>query len=294
MKILNNLVQGSEEWFEERAGKLSSSRVKGVLFNKVINKTDIVNYLLGEFEKDLRQTYESNIGLTEIEEKDIKKLMSTYKKELDKLSQRELESKLPIEMYEEAFTKTQKKEYYRLLAEQLGYKDDELEDPRDRGHRLEDEAAEAVGVELGISDRIKVIGFVTREDYPDIALSPDRFITKEGYTIDLDINENITNIEDVVFEGGIEIKSPGVVNHLEIWKTNKVPSEYWDQVIQYFVVGDTLEYVLFASYNPIVKECPLVIIRVNRKDVLQDIKESLDCQVNIINHIKRDIETLTF
>ena len=224
----------------------------------------------------------------------MKEKLAEYKKELGNLSQRELESKLPIEMYEEGFTKTQKKEYYRLLAEQLEYKDDELEDPRDRGHRLEDEAAQAVGKELEISNRIKIIGFVTRDDNENIALSPDRFILRENDVIDIDIDGNILNINKIIFEGGLEIKCPGVVNHLEIWKTKKIPSEYWDQVIQYFVVGDTLEYVLFASYNPIVKECPLVIIRVNRKDVLDDIEESLACQVNIMNHIKKDIEALTF
>ena len=75
--------------------------------------------------------------------------------------------------------------------------------------------------------------------------------------------------------------------------TNTVPSGYWDQVIQYFVVGD-VERVYFISYNPLVIEKPIHIITIERKDVENDIEKSLYRQIETINHLKEDLQSLTF
>lgn len=286
MKILNDLEQNSPEWFQAKYGCISSSRIKNVRVEKILNKTDVINYLLEKKEKELNKEYydqsENDVTL-EIDEKiidkKIKKELTDYKKEISRLDQRSIEALAPQNMYEEGFTSSAKKEYYRLLAERLGYFDDELEDPRDRGHRLEDQAVKALEEKVGVTAR--VVGMVKRDDYEHISLSPDALIL--GPTVG----------GDEWYEGGIEIKSPGVVNHLEIWKTNKIPSEYWWQVIQYFVVAE-VEYVYFVSYNPIVKECPLIVIKVNKEDVIKDIEASLSDQINIDNHLEKDIERLTF
>jgi len=285
--IILNLKQNSEEWFQERKGTISSSRVKNVLTGKVINKTDAVNHLLEEQKKALLEQLETE----EIDEKEFKKLLAAAKKEISAKSQRELESMIPEEMYEAAFTESQKKEYYRLLAEKLGYSDDLEEDPRDRGHRLEPEAAEKISEKTGL--KLIEVGFCKREDYEGIALSPDRFVVENTAVIEVDDDGIVTNTDVLRFLGGVEIKSPGVVNHLEIWKTNKVPAEYWWQVIQYFVVAD-VDYVIFASYNPLVKEYPLHLIKINKEDVLADITESFDNQVNVIKHLEKDVLSLTF
>lgn len=289
MQVITDLEQNTQEWFEERYGCISSSRVKNVRVEKILNKTDIINHLLTEKEQTLRKNLYSKLQApdnVEVDNKEIEKKikseLSSYKKEISQLGQRKIEDLAPYEMYEQGFTNTAKKEYYRLMAERLGYFDDELEDPRDRGHRLEDEAAEKVENKLKI--KTECVAMVKRSDYEYIALSPDRLILHE----DSSLEDNIP-----VFVGGVEIKSPGVVNHLEIWKTNKVPSEYWWQVIQYFIVAE-VEYVYFVSYNPIIVECPLVIIKIDREDVEDDIKLSLEDQINITNHIEKDIEKLTF
>ena len=289
MQVITDLEQNTQKWFEERYGRISSSRVKNVRVDKVLNKTDVINHLLNEKEKALRKSLylkPPTEGAVEVDEKaidkKIKSELASYKKEISQLSQRDIENLAPNEMYEQGFTNTAKKEYYRLLAERLGYFDDELEDPRDRGHRLEDEAAEQLEKKLKI--KTVSVAMVKRSDYEYIALSPDRLILQEG-----------SRLEDntQVFAGGVEIKSPGVVNHLEIWKTNKVPSEYWWQVIQYFVVAE-VQYVYFVSYNPIIIECPLIVIRIDRENVEDDIRLSLDDQINITNHIEKDIEKVTF
>ena len=270
--------QNSESWFKRRKGKLSSSRVKNVLIDKIANKTELQSIILKPLLDEI-PSIEGTVDKKEIAA--IKKQIAEIKKDVSLYSQGKLESLIPKEKYEEFWYLAQKKEYYRLLAEQMGYEDDESEDPRERGHRLEDEAAEKLELETG--EKTEKVGICTREDYTDISFSPDRLIfggkTQSGFKW---------------YSGGVEIKSPGVVNHLEIVMTNKIPDEYWDQCIQYFVVCDEMKYLYFVSYNPIIIEKPIIIIKIERKDVEKDIRYSLERQKSTIDHIKSDILKLTF
>lgn len=275
MRIIN-VDQNSEEWFHEREGKITGSRVANVFTAKLANKADIIEAVI----KDQQ--------VPEEELKDTRKGMN--KMPLD-----ELIALLPKEVYDEMFHKSQKKEYWRLLAESLGYTDaDEdgiYEDPRERGHRLEETASDKVAESHGVTP--VQVGMCVRDDYEQIAISPDRLIPKTGTVVDIDENGYITNVDTAVFEGGIEIKNPGVANHLEIIFTNEVPSEYWDQCLQYFVVTD-IDYLLFVSHNPNVKEKPLHIIRLERKDLVGEIEASYWRQINIIKHIQEDVINLSF
>lgn len=280
--IILDLEQNSEKWFEAKKGKSSSSRVKNVLVDKIISKTEAINYLLSEKTKEANKEFES-VEDEKDRKKAIKAYLDSYKKEINDLSQRQIEDLLPQDLYEEKFTSSMKKEYYRLLAEQLNYFDDESEDPRDRGHRLEPKAAEMFSNKYKLD--LKEVGMCIREDYENIALSPDRLIQKQ-----VDIGPELA----WKYYAGVEIKSPGVVNHLEIWKTNRIPTEYFWQVVQYFVVIDELETVYFVSYNPIVKECPMVVIEASRDDLTYFIERSLSDQKNVLDHIQKDIEQLTF
>jgi hypothetical protein len=245
--------------------------------DKIMPKTQIIDFLMQEEIKTIEEDFAHE------DAKFIKKMISERKKELTKLEQKQLEALLPEEMYQEKFYESAKKEYYRLLAEKLGYSDADddglYEDPRDRGHRLEDEAAEFLERELAIKT-VKV-GMCVRDDYEDIAVSPDRLIA-----VDIDA-------ETVVYIGAVEIKNPGVVNHLEIIFTNKIPDEYWDQVIQYFVVTD-IEYLYFVSHNPNVRDKPLHVIQVYRKDIVSEIAESLESQIEVLRHLDEDVLKLSF
>lgn len=268
--------QNSQEWFHEREGKITGSRVNNVFTAKLANKDDILSAILADE------------GVLDPEE------LKTRKKELNKMALSELEKMLPKDVHEEMFHRSQKKEYWRLLAERLGYSDlddDGLyEDPRERGHRLEDMAAKALEADKNV--KTVVVGMCVRDDYEQIAISPDRLIPTEG-TSDADIEAFLQQQKDITFEGGVEIKNPGVANHLQIIFTNEIPSEYWEQCIQYFVVTD-IDYLYFVSNNPHVKERPLHVIRLDRKDVLKEIEESLSKQKDIIEHLNQDIIKLSF
>ncbi len=263
--IIYDDEQNSPEWFKHREGKITSSRVKDVIVDKLANKTDIINYLLDIEATKLTGTPKENNDY-----------LKGYKKELSALDQIDLEKLYPL--IEDNYHLLQKKEYFRLLAEKLGYKDDEGEDPRERGHRLEPEAIKAFEDQTKLT--VKTFGFCTREDYTDIGLSPDGIVVTEF--------DN-----DIQLLAGVEVKSLDCANHLEVALTKKVPKTYFDQIIQYFVVSD-VESVFFLSYNPNVKIKQLVILEIFRKDVEREIEYSFRRQVDIIKHLDADILALSF
>ena len=274
MRIIH-VDQNSDEWFKEREGKITGSRVANVFISKLANKDDILAAV---------------IAANNVSDEDLKE----YKKTLKAMPINELEELLPRNVHEEMFHKAQKKEYWRILAERLGYSDlddDGLyEDPRERGHRLEDSAAKNLEEKENV--KTVVVGMCVRDDYEYIAISPDRLIPRQG-TSEEDLELFLAGAGNIEFEGGVEIKNPGVANHLQIIFTNEVPSEYWEQCIQYFVVTD-IDYLYFVSNNPHVKEHPLHIIKIERKDVLKEIEESLRKQIDIVEHLNQDIIILSF
>jgi hypothetical protein len=269
MRIIGS-EQNTEQWFIDKLGRISGSRVGKTRFGKLASKTELVDRVM------------------KMHEFDDPKEEKAFKAELKKAKDSTIEGMLAPSLYEQYWYRAQKKEYFRLLAEKLGYFDevDEngklVEDPRSRGHRLEDKVAEKVEKILGIKS--VQVGICVREDYEDISVSPDRLvITSENK------EEGVT-----IYGKAFEIKNPGVVNHLEIYFTQRVPSEYWEQVIQYFVVNDDLETLYFVSDNENVRDRPTVILEVKREDIKKEIAESLAEQIKIVKHLKADMLALSF
>ena len=92
------------------------------------------------------------------------------------------------------------------------------------------------------------IGFCIHDNLDYLAISPDALVY-----------ENDTPI------GGVEIKCPSTKNHIQYIRMNKVPAEYLSQVLHYFIVIDSLEWVDFVSFDPRIQK-NLFIFRVNRND----------------------------
>jgi hypothetical protein len=143
--------------------------------------------------------------------------------------------------------------YYEIIAERLAIPPDG-EDCRDRGLRLEEEAAHKFEAETGIK---LIIDLVTwqRDDNESIYISPD------GYTKDL--------------KKAAEIKCLGSARHLEALLTGKIPSDYWEQVLQYFIVNDKLETLYFIFYDPRITAKDFFFFEVNKKDVQTQVEEYL-------------------
>ncbi|MEK7112557.1 MAG: YqaJ viral recombinase family protein, partial [Patescibacteria group bacterium] len=94
-------------------------------------------------------------------------------------------------------------------------------------------------------------GYITKGDF--LGLSPDGLIGEKK---------------------AVEVKSPSLKKHIEYVVKNTLPSEYKWQVVHYFLVIDDLEEVDFISYNPNFPLKELLVIKVKREDLQEDIEKA--------------------
>jgi hypothetical protein len=117
--------------------------------------------------------------------------------------------------------------FWEIIAEKIAIPPNE-ENPMDRGKRLEEIAIDRFMKETGI-EVCKDFVLISREDYPDIAYSPDGTI---GDT---------ASVEVKCLKSSLHVKA--------VWN-KEIPKEYEDQSIQPFVVNDKLETLYFVFYDP--------------------------------------------
>lgn len=168
--------------------------------------------------------------------------------------------------------------FYQLIADRLAIVEQGNEDPRDRGHRLEDEAVALAGQQL------------------DIKLEPSKDIWVS------ELNKNITvspdgHNKDMTI--GVEAKCLGAALHLwaaieDTVKVGKDGGKFKLQAIQYFVVNPELKTLFFVFYNPSVTSLPLHIIEMNRSELLDDVEFWLDYEQATLKEVDEIVERLAF
>lgn len=99
---------------------------------------------------------------------------------------------------------------------------------------------------------VEEVGYVANSDYLYGGLSPDGLVGKDG---------------------AVEIKNFDSKNHCAVISEDKVPSDNMPQILWYFVINTKLKWVDFVSYDVRNKKKPYHCVRVNRKDVVDDIKK---------------------
>lgn len=92
------------------------------------------------------------------------------------------------------------------------------------------------------------IGFCIHDTLPYLAISPDSLV-----------------YEDDVPVGGVEIKCPSTKNHIAYMRGGKVPALYKSQVMHYFIVIESLQWMDFVSYDPRISS-KLFKFRIHRND----------------------------
>lgn len=160
--------------------------------------------------------------------------------------------------------------FYELIAERLGIPADG-ENPMDRGTRLEPEALALFEKETGKKLDTSLILW-TRDDREDIAISPDGIIGKTE---------------------AVEAKCLASARHIEAFLTEKIPAEYHEQGLQYFIVNDKLRKLHFAFYDPRLLAKPFFIITLNRKDLEEEIAEILEYERTTLTEIDDIVATLS-
>jgi len=170
---------------------------------------------------------------------------------------------------------TRKIGFYEILAEKMGIPADG-ENPLDRGHRLEDEAIEQFVEKTG--KKVEKVGFCVSDDNEDIALSPDGLIKDEADK----------------YTEAVEIKCLASAKHLKSYFDQEIPSEYDEQVNQYFIVNDDLKVLHFVMYDPRVTAMPYFSIEIKREDIEEKIIAYKEYQIKTLAEINDCILKLTF
>lgn len=165
--------------------------------------------------------------------------------------------------------------YYELIAERLSTQADD-ESPMDRGTRLEEEALARFSQETGKELDTSLLIW-TRDEEESIALSPDGVV--------LGTNET----------EAVEVKCLSSAKHIEAYLTQEVPSEYQDQMIQYFVVNDNLQMLFWVFYDPRMgygKD--FFYVEITRGSVQEKVDEYLAYERMVLEEVGEIVTELTF
>lgn len=163
-----------------------------------------------------------------------------------------------------------KKGFYELIAERVALPADG-ENVMDRGLRLEIEAVERFEKETGKKVDTSLVLWIDEEN-DSIAVSPDGFIGKTE---------------------ALETKCLNSASHIEALLTQKIPSEYDFQVLQYFIVNPKLKTLYFAFYDPRIPSKDFFYFTINRKDREDEIKVYRDEQLKILEEVEKITLELT-
>jgi putative phage-type endonuclease len=162
---------------------------------------------------------------------------------------------------------------YELLAERLATGVSSEENAMDRGNRLESVAIEEFEKKTG--KIVEIFGFCEDNDNEFITNSPDGLI---------DVKRK--------YSEAIEVKCLASGKHVRAWLENEIPSEYYAQAIQYFIVNEDLEKLYFVLYDPRIAMHPLHVIELNRDDIEDTITEYREKQEEFLEFIEEKLSKL--
>lgn len=270
--IILDLEQNTPEWLDARKGVIKGSNVFNVLSANMATKEEIID-ILDEYGIDYPKTKPRN--------EDDKPKAKGKKDDLEKL--------LTVEMEAELMRRANKKvEFYQLIADKIALDTKDQYDENgeiiqnsesmmDRGHRLEDVAADIFQERTG--KNVVKAGFCLREDNAGIGNSPDRLIDNNGK-----------------YTEALEIKCIKTAKHLQALIEQRIPEEYYSQAIQYFVVNDDLQKLYFAFYDPrIPYDCKFHWIEIVRDDKVQRmVTRYIKYETVLLDEVNKWVEKLAF
>jgi len=158
------------------------------------------------------------------------------------------------ELYDTSKTNLQ---FYQVMAERLAVATaDGISDmsAMERGKLLENEAVQTATERLGLNN------WTTDNVWQDD--------TDDSYLCSPDAYENTDKPK-----WAMEVKCLSSANHIKAIYENKPPYEYWPQVVNYFLINDSLEALYFVMYDPrfFNEELQLKIFTIHREQLESDI-----------------------
>lgn len=293
MKIINlSQTNNTDTWLQERTGRITGTK-------------------------------SGSLALDHYQQTDTKKIIKYRDKALEQVkkatSKDETEEHYRTALkYDELLTEAETKnkrlkvgiDFWKFLAETMAEQPDG-ENPMERGHRLEPENIQLTLQQLGYEqeDCVTDCGIWESDEDDRIACSPDAYQNSATPTWAIEckslgsayhlqavipwmvhsqrirqreIPENLADIAAQVL--------PPTATSLKATNMDFIPDAYRAQVLQYFVVCDTLETLYFSMYDPrVYGPARHQVIPINRKDIKPLITSHKRKQLNTL-HI---IDTLT-
>lgn len=286
MKIINlSQANNTDAWLNERIGRITGTK-SGSLALDHYPKTDIKK-------------------LTEHRNKALEQSKTAETRaETDKCYQK-------AQAYDTRILETQAKnkrlktgiEFWKFLAETMAEQPDK-ENPMERGHRLEPENIQLTLQQLGAQqkDCITDCGIWESDEDPRLACSPDAYQASENPTWAIECKSlgSAYHLQAVIpwmihsqfirqhtlpenlAETAAQVL-PAATTSLNATGMDFIPDTYRAQVLQYFVVCDTLETLYFSMYDPrVYGDARHQIIPIHRKDI----------KTLVANHKRKQLNTL--
>lgn len=286
MKIINlSQANNTEAWLNERLGRITGTKSGNLAMNHY-PQTD-VEKLIGYRDKALEQ---SKTAKTQAESNKYFQKAQDYDTRILEAEAKNKRLKVSID-------------FWKFLAETMAEQPDN-ENPMARGHRLEPENITLTLQQLGYKqkDCITDCGIWESDEDPRLACSPDAYQATENPTWAIEckslgsayhlqavipwmihsqyirqhtIPDNLADMTSQVL--------PAETTNPKATGMDFIPDTYQTQVLQYFVVCDTLETLYFSMYDPrVYGDARHQIIPVHRKDI----------KPLIANHKRKQLNTL--
>lgn len=286
MKIINlSQANNTEAWLQERLGRITGTK-SGNLAMSHYPQTDIKK-LTGYRDKALEQ---SKTAETQTETNKYFQKAQDYDTRILEAEAKNKRLKVNID-------------FWKFLAETMAEQPDN-ENPMARGYRLEPENIHLTLQQLGYEqkDCITDCGIWESDEDPRLACSPDAYQASENPTWAIECKSlgsayhlqavipwmihsqyiRQHTLPDSLADMAAQVLPPETTNP-KATGMNFIPDTYQAQVLQYFVVCDTLETLYFSMYDPrVYGDARHQIIPVRRKDI----------KTLIANHKRKQLNTL--
>lgn len=286
MKIINlSQANNTDAWLNERLGRITGTKSGG-------------------------------LALDHYQQTDTKKIIKYRDKALEQskkaTTRDETEEHFRTALkYDELLTKTEAKnkrlkvgiDFWKFFAETMAEQPDG-ENPMERGHRLEPENILLTLHQLGYKEKdcITDCGIWESDEDPRIACSPDAYQASERPTWAIECKSlgSAYHLQAVIpwmvhsqrirqreIPGNLADAAaqvlPPTATSLKATNMDFIPDAYQAQVLQYFVVCDTLETLYFSMYDPrVYGDARHQIIPIRRNDI----------KPLIANHKRKQLNTL--
>nr|UWI38780.1 MAG: alkaline exonuclease [Bacteriophage sp.] len=292
---------------------------------KIINlsQTNNTNAWLQERTGRITGTKSGSLALDHYQQTDTKKIIKYRDKALEQAkkatSKDETEEHFRTALkYDELLTETEAKnkrlkvgiDFWKFLAETMAEQPDG-ENPMERGHRLEPENIQLTLQQLGYKqeDCVTDCGIWESDEDNRIACSPDAYQNSATPTWAIECKSlgSAYHLQAVIpwmvhsqrirqreIPGNLADAAaqvlPPTATSLKATNMDFIPDAYHAQVLQYFVVCDTLKTLYFSLYDPrVYGPARHQVIPINRRDIQPLITSHKRKQLNTL-HI---IDTIT-